>query len=224
MLSNLSPHTHQKKKERERERGRATLSTRKRVERKRQSRRQKRERERALVRFNLHTRFSPKCQSYSNICQGDWATELDGVGELWACGSLFLVAVGWQALSGGSASEPRSPTEWETGLILHDTLLIHALLLDLRTDTRDRGNNFFCARRDEVKPEKQCRVKSALLRMLVYGDEVHWCGDLKFPPRIFSWCLLACFSYLAFLMMLSFFFFFCQTVHNIYLTTSQEDF
>lgn len=40
------------------------------------------ERERALVRFNLHTLFSPKCQSYSNRCQGDWATELDGVGEL----------------------------------------------------------------------------------------------------------------------------------------------
>lgn len=219
VLSNLSPHTHQKRK---RERTSDTQHK-KASERKRQSMRQKRERERALVRFNLHTRFSPKCQSYSNRCQGDWATELDMLGELWACGSLFLAVAGWQALSGGSAWGPRSPTEWETGLIQHDTLLIHALLLDLRTDTRDHGKNFFCARRDEVKPEKQCRDKSALLSMLVYGDEVHWCGDLKFSPCISSWCLLACFSYLAFLMMLSFFFF-CHSVHNIHLTTSQEDF
>lgn len=71
----------------------------------------------------------------------------------------------------------------------------------------------FCARRDEEKPEKQCRDKSVLLSMLVYGDEVHWCGDLKFSPCISSWCLLACFSYLAFLMMLRFFF--CHSVHNI---------
>lgn len=118
---------------------------------------------------------------------------------------LSLPGGGW--LAGSVRGQRLGATEWETGLIQHDTLLIHALLLDLRTDTRDHGKNFFCARRDEVKPEKQCRDKSALLSMLVYGDEVHWCGDLKFSPCISSWCLLACFSYLAFLMMLSFGFF-----------------
>lgn len=82
--------------------------------------------------------------------------------------SLFLAMAAWQALSGGSAWGPRSPAEWETGLIQHDTLVIHALLLDLHTDTRDHGKNFF-VRRDEVKPEKQCRDKSVLLSMLVYG-------------------------------------------------------
>lgn len=61
---------------------------------------------------------------------------------------------GWQALSGGSAWGLRSPAQWETGLIQHDTLLIHALLLDLSTDTRDHGRNFF-VRQDKVKPEKK---------------------------------------------------------------------
>lgn len=60
---------------------------------------------------------------------------------------------GWQALSGGSAWGLRSPAQWETGLIQHDTLLIHALLLDLSADTRDHGRNFF-VRQDKVKPEK----------------------------------------------------------------------
>lgn len=180
--------------------------------------RQKRERERALVRFNLHTLFSPKCQSYSNRCQGDWATELDGVGELWACGSHFLALAGWQALSGGSAWGPRSPAEWETGLIQHDTLLIHALLLDLRADTGDHGKNFFFVRR--ARKTVQGQISAAEHAGIWRLGTVMWRS--KVSPCISSWCLLACFSYLAFLMMLRLFF--CQSVHNIYLTASQENF
>lgn len=121
---------------------------------------------------------------------------LDVVVELRACVSLCF---------SGGVQGSYSPVEWETGLIQHDTLLIHALLLELRSATKDHGGTF---------GETGWSLKNnAGTKHRSYARRQH----CKRRVTSTDWCFWHVFLNDAGLV-------FCHTVNNIHLVTSPGNF